>query len=127
MKRLMCLLFVLAPTAALADASYNAETNVTHDCATDPVVAVNASEGTYTFTGTCTKIAINGSDNKVKIEAVGTISVNGSDNTVDIGATDKIALTGSDNKVTYKKGLKKPKAKPRISRLGSGNAIKKVK
>ena len=75
--------------------------------------------------GTCAKIAINGSNNQVTIENAKKLAVNGSGNTVDIVAADKIALTGSNNKIAYKKGL--TGAKPKISTLGSGNKVTKLK
>lgn len=125
MKLFVSLLFALAPLTAAADTSYNAETNVTHDCAKDPKVSVNSSTGTFVFTGTCDKISINGSDLKATIEAVKAISINGSTNTIDIVAVDKLSVLGSTNTVTYKKAV--TAKQPKVSSLGSDNKISKVK
>ncbi|MBS1122173.1 MAG: hypothetical protein H6Q90_4401 [Deltaproteobacteria bacterium] len=125
MKLFISLLFALAPTVALADVSYNSETNVTHDCAKDPDVSVNSSNGTFVFTGTCDKISINGSTIKATIESISKLSINGAGNTIDITAVDKLSVNGSSNTVTYKKAL--TGKKPKISKLGTGNKITKVK
>ena len=127
MKVLASLIFasVLAPSLAIADVSYNAETDVTHDCAKDPAVSVNSSSGTFVFTGACEKIAINGSAVKVTIESIEKLAINGSANTVAVTAVDKLAVNGSNNVVTYKKAISGKK--PKIATLGRGNKITKVK
>ncbi len=118
----------LTPSFALADArSYNdAGARVTHDCAKDgPEVDLNGADSTFVFTGTCTKISINGSTLKVTIEKIERLAINGSSNVVAIAAADKIAVTGSSNTVTYKAGISK--ALPKVSSLGTGNKVSKVK
>ena len=95
----------LAPGAALADRSYTTETQITHDCDKEGDVSVNVSRATAVFTGTCAKISINGSENRITIAAVKKLKVNGAKNTVDIGAADEIAATGVGNTVTYKKSV----------------------
>lgn len=125
MKLLASLLVALAPTVALADVSYNAETNVTHDCAKDPNVSVNSSSGTFVFTGACAKIAINGSSVNATIESIEKLAINGSVNTVAVTAVDKLAVNGSNNVVTYKKSISG--RKPKIASLGRGNKITRAK
>ncbi len=117
-------LLALLPGTALADRSYNSEKTVTHDCAKDPEVSVNVGGGTYTFTGPCTKVSINGSGNQVKLASVEKLAVNGSKNTVDVDAVDKVAVTGSDNTVTYKRGVH---GKPKAASLGTNNKLEQVK
>lgn len=117
-------LLTALPASALADRSYNSEKTVTHDCAKDPVVAVNMAGGTYTFTGPCTRVAINGSDNKIKLDSVEKLAVNGSKNTIEVDAVDKLAVTGSDNAVSYKRGVN---GKPKVTSLGANNKLNQVK
>lgn len=124
MKLLLAL--VLVPSLAFADKSYNdSAQTVTHDCAKEPSVAINGSAGTYTFTGACEKISVNGSSLKVIAASVSKLAINGSSNTVDVDAADKISVTGSSNKVTYKKGV--TGAKPKTSSLGTDNKISQQK
>ena len=124
MKRL-ALLVALVPSLAFAGTSYNSEKSVTHDCAKDPDVSVNVADGTFTFTGTCDKVSLNGSNLKVTIDKVNKLSVNGSTNTVDVNGVDKLSVNGSDNTVRYKSAV--TGKKPKISTLGTGNKVSKVK
>lgn len=112
---------VALPLTAAADRSYTA--SATHDCAAEREVSINASGATFTFTGTCDKISVNGSSNKIVVAAVKKIAVNGSKNVADVGATDKIAVNGSENVVTYGKGLST--ANPAIGGVGAKNSVTK--
>jgi hypothetical protein len=115
----------LAPGAALADRSYTTETSITHDCDKEGDVSINVSRATAVFTGTCAKISINGSENKVTIAAVKKLKVNGAKNTVDVGAADEIAATGIGNAITYKKSVSGKKTTVRSP--GVDNKITEVK
>jgi hypothetical protein len=123
MRSAVLALLVLVPAAALADRSYS-EKSATHDCAKEPEVSVNVGGGTFTFTGACTKIAINGAGNTVKVESSVKLLVNGSKNTVDIDAADRIAVTGNDNTINYKRGVG---GKPKVAAMGSNNKLNQVK
>lgn len=143
--RLAYLLLALVPTVALAGdgRSYNSEKSVAHDCAKDGTeVSVNVSGGTSVFTGSCDKISINGSGNKVTIAtgnkiaingarnkvtvAAGKkIAVNGANNTVTIDAADKIAATGIENTITWKRGLSGKQ--PKVTSPGIKNKISRAK
>jgi len=125
MKRI-ALLIALVPSVALADKSYNSEQSATHDCNKDPVVSINASGGTFTLTGTCDKVGINGSSNTVTIESVKKLGVNGASNKADVGAAEKIGVAGSSNTITYKTGLG-GKGKPKVGSVGVGNKVTQVK
>lgn len=118
---LLATLVVALPLVAHADRSYTA--SATHDCAADREVSINASGATFTFTGTCDKISVNGSGNKVVVAAVKKIALNGSKNVADVGAADKIAVNGSQNVVTYGKGLST--ARPKIGGVGANNRVTK--
>ena len=124
MRTVLIALIALLPATALADRSYNSEQNVTHDCAKDAKISVNASAGTYTFTGPCDKISVNGSGSTIKVASVAKLAINGSKNTADIDAVDKLSLTGSENTVTYKRGVS---GKPKVASLGINNKITIVK
>ena len=121
----LALVTLFVPSLALADASYDEPGTVTHDCAKDGVVTVNAAAGTFTFSGTCTTITVTGAANTVTVEASTKVEITGSKNIVTIGAADRIGVTGSLNTVSYKKGLKA--AKPKVASTGAGNKVKKVK
>ncbi len=123
MKQLVALLIMLAPLAAQADKNYMGGKGATWDCKSDPVVNINHGKGVYTFKGACKEININGGENKVTIESVGTFNLNGGKSVIDIGAVDAIQVVGSDNKITYKKGLSVDA--PAVNQTGSGNSVGK--
>lgn len=117
---LMSTLFLAAPAVARAEPEAG-----TFDCAKEPAPVLNGSGGTAKFIGTCDKIVINGSGYTVAVESAKHVAVNGSSNTVEIGSADKISVVGSGNTVSYKKGLSS--AKPKVSSVGAGNKVAKVK
>lgn len=123
MKRILFVLALL-PGSAFADKDIHKKSE-TIDCGKDPIVAITASEGTYTLTGTCAKIAITGGQNKVTIENVKKLALNGSGNTVDVVAAEKIGIIGDANIVSWKKGL--GQAKPTIGTVGTNNKITQAK
>ena len=124
MKTGIALLLVIAPMTAGADKLYNKGKGAAWDCTKDPVVNINHGGGTYTFTGKCRTINVNGGENKVTIESVDTINVNGGENTVAIGTADTINVNGSDNKVTYK-AAKSGKVTTRS--LGGNNTVEQAR
>ena len=122
-----CLVLLgLIPSIAYADKDLVEPTDgTTWDCASDPKVNVNYSGGTFTFTGTCEEVNVNGSKVTVTAENVDTLNLNGAGNkisTVILGAAN---INGTTNKVTYKKA--KVGKKPKVTSNGRGNAVKKVK
>jgi len=126
MKLVLALLLVptLSGSVALADRSIHGDKSGTIDCSKDPEVSIHSGEGTFTFTGTCTKIAVNGGNNKLTIENVKKLAVVGAGNTIDITGVDKIAVTGSGNTISYK-GTTTGKGKTNVAAIGTGNNIKK--
>jgi hypothetical protein len=128
MKTGIALLIALAPMlasmTARADKLFNKGKGAAWDCGKDPGVIINHGEGTYTITGKCKTVNVNGGDNKLTIESVDTLIVNGGDNTVAIGIADTIIVNGSDNKVTYKTA-KSGKVTARAP--GGGNTVEPVK
>ncbi|AKJ08350.1 DUF3060 domain-containing protein [Archangium gephyra] len=77
----------------------------THRCSPKTEVNISGSDNDITLTGECKKVSVNGSTNKVKVEAVESIEVTGSENQVTwkraVGAKKpKVTRTGHDNKVT---------------------------
>lgn len=115
---------LLTPSLTLAERSINGEKSATIDCSKDPEVEILSGEGTFTFTGTCATIEVNGGDNKLVIENVKKLSVVGAGNTIEVGGADKIAVTGSGNTITYK-GTVTGKGKTKVASIGTGNKIKK--
>jgi hypothetical protein len=80
----------------------------THKCSPGTEVEITGASNTVTLTGECKSVTVNGSSNKVKVEAVGAITV-----------------TGSDNAVTWKRGH--GKSKPKVSRTGVSNKVSQEK
>ncbi|HYO71362.1 MAG TPA: DUF3060 domain-containing protein [Archangium sp.] len=77
----------------------------THRCSPKTEVNISGSDNDITLTGECKHVSVNGSTNKVKVEAVATIDVTGSENQITwkraVGAKKpKVNRTGHDNKVT---------------------------
>lgn len=128
MKLALGLVFALVVAApAYADVSINDSGGApSHDCATDPVLSLNASSTTLTVTGACDVVSINGSMSTVTIESAVKVSVNGSGNNLTITGVDRLSITGTKNTVTYKQSVT-PKKKVKISKTGIGNKVKKVK
>ena len=121
---LMALLVLLPATPALAERSYFSEKGVTHDCAKEPEIIINNAGGSYTFTGACTKLTVNGSDNRIKAESVVRILCNGAKNAIEVDAVDKAAVNGNDNTLTYKRGIN---GKPKVTAIGANNKLNQVK
>jgi hypothetical protein len=128
MKPGIALLIAIAPVIASmtahADKQFTKGKGAAWDCGKDPVVNINHGAGTYTFTGKCTSINVNGGDNKLTIESVDTLNINGGKNTVAIGTADTINVMGSDNKVTYKTAKSGSVA---ANAVGSKNTIEQAK
>jgi hypothetical protein len=120
---LIALSFVTACGSDNSDGDDNSQivTSAIHDCAKVPYASVNASDGTFTFTSTCEKIAVNGGNNKVRIEATKTVRINGEKNVVEINAADKISIDGSGNTIIYRKGL--TAKTPNLVSTGDNNSV----
>jgi hypothetical protein len=129
MNRILMALIAAACLAGCGDnpdRTYSGVAGATHDCGKERNVAVNGSGGTFTFTGTCERVSLNGDGNKAAIEATKTMAVNGAKNLVEIGAVDRVNVSGSENTVTYRKGL--PGASPYAATAsGNNNSITQAK
>ena len=120
-KILLALVLTLSPSLALADKDFLSGGGATWDCASDPVVNVNTSKGTYTFKGACKAINLNGSSLTVTIESVDELNINGASNKVTVDAADAINVNGASNTVAWKKG--KSGDKPAANVVGAGNKV----
>lgn len=119
-------LIALVPAVAYADKDLlTASDGTTWDCASDPKVNVNYGEGSFTFTGTCEEINVNGAKVTIKAENVDTLNVNGDKNKISTAVLGAANINGTSNKVTYKKA--KTGKKPKVASVGKGNAVTKVK
>ncbi|HWV41476.1 DUF3060 domain-containing protein [Pseudorhodoplanes sp.] len=98
-------LLTLTACGEAPDRTYADVTNATHDCGKEKKVAVNASGGSFTFTGPCASIALNGANNTLTIESANALDIKGDGNIVKIGAVDSVSVNGSQNKVAYKRGV----------------------
>lgn len=119
----LVLAITLAPALALADKEF--EDSGTHDCGTDPVVNIVNGGGTYTLTGACTQVNVNGSDVTVTADAVDELNVNGGKNKVTVTTLGAVHINGIKNKVSWKAA--KTGKKPKAAVNGKGNAIAKIK
>ncbi|MEO8550287.1 MAG: DUF3060 domain-containing protein [Kofleriaceae bacterium] len=122
MKTLVSLLLLLAPTFAFAD---KVARSTIVDCAKQPSYQIPDAAGTYTFTGTCTKILVAGASNHLTIESVKELVVAGAQNTIDVGGADTITVSGAMDKVHYKKGLSG--AKPKVTISGVNSTVEPTK
>ena len=119
------LLAPLASATAFADKDFvTADEGTSWDCGKDPVANVMYGKGTFTFTGACTEVNINGSEVKVTIESTATLNVNGDKNTVTVAEVGAININGTANKATWTKA--KTGQKPTTATNGTGNAVVKA-
>lgn len=125
MTRLAALLIAVTPTLALADKDFGGGSGATYDCSEDPIVNVNHDSGTYTFTGACKEIHLNGSDLHVRIESTDSVAVNGGGTVVKVLEVDEILVNGRNNNVRWTRG--KSVRRPSIAVNGVGNSIARGK
>jgi len=121
MNRLVISAILASPAVAAADKELLESGS--YDCGQDPVVNINAGGGTFTFTGVCKLVNVNGGDNKITAASISTLKLNGADNKIDAGELGGANVTGSGNKVTYKKA--QGGDKPGWRALGTGNSLTK--
>lgn len=124
MRSALVALLLALPVTAAADRVVT-DKAATHDCAKEPNVSINTGEGTFTFTGPCEKIGINGGKNKVTIASVKKLTVNGSKNTIDVDAADKIGVNGAENTINYKRGV--TEKTPKVGAIGANNKLNPIK
>ena len=113
------LALVLVPAVASADKEY-AGAKATWDCDKDPVIKITKGSGTYTFTGACKSIDVQGGDNTLHITTVESINVIGGGNVIDIGEVQAISVNGAGNKIIWKKAKND---KPTVNVIGNNNTV----
>lgn len=123
-KRLVMLL-LLAPNLALADKVYEDATGGSYDCGEDPVVNIETGGGTYTFTGACKQVNINGASVKLTVADVAELNINGASNAITATELGAVNINGAKNKVTWKKA--KTGKKPAVATNGKGNSVARKK
>jgi len=119
------LALILALIPAVAHADKDLEASGIHDCGTDAVVNIVNAGGTYTLTGTCTQVNINGGANTVTIDDVDELNLNGATNKITVTAVGAINVNGAKNSIKWKKA--KAGKKPKVAVNGKGNSIAKIK
>ena len=125
LKALVVVTTLLAPAAAFADKDFmGADDGATWDCSQDAKVNINYGDGTFTFTGACEEINVNGSNVKITADDVATTNINGAKNVVKTNVLGAANINGTGNKVTYKKV--KTGKKVKVTSNGTGNSVKKV-
>ncbi len=125
MKPILALVvaIMLVPAIALADKEF--EDSGTHDCGTDPVVNIVNGGGTYTLTGACTQVNVNGGTITGTFERVDELNVNGDKNKVTVTTLGAVNINGLKNSVKWKKAT--TGKKPKVATNGKGNSVVKVK
>lgn len=109
-------------TATTTAAAAPAQANATPlDCTKKKSQAITKSNGVYTVTGACDKVALSGSNNIVTIESTKNLAVSGGNNTVTVTAVDKIAATGKNNTVTWSAAI--TGSAPKTAATGKSNTI----
>lgn len=117
-KLALGLVIACTPALAFAGKTYNDGSGGTWDCSKDPAITINIDKGTFTFTGTCGTISVNGNGNTITVAGTKMIVLNGNSNTATLAAVQTIQANGNSNTVTYAKD-----AKPKVQALGSSNKI----
>jgi hypothetical protein len=126
MKRLIVCSLLVSAVAVAGNKSYmdNSKT-MTVDCAKQPEVTIMGNKNTFTFTGTCTKVNVQGNDNTVTVASTKLLLVQGNKNTVTADATDEIRAQGNENTITWKKPI--DEKQPKITDMGKTNKIDQAK
>lgn len=125
LKKALISMLVLLPATALADKDFTEGTGGTWDCAQDATVNINHGGGTFTITGACEAINLNGGSNKLTIESVDALNVNGAKNAITAGTLGSVNVVGAKNKIGWKKA--KTGKKPSANVVGAGNSVYKIK
>ena len=97
--------------------SVTAVTSPSHDCANAQSISINGQTGSYTITGNCEKVIVNGANIKLTIQSATVFELNGDQNNVAIGAVNSVRVRGSNNTVNYKQG---PRS---VSTSGDNNVV----
>jgi hypothetical protein len=124
-SRLLAIAILCVPGASFAERQLTADQNiVSHDCADDDTVTVDADENLVTITGACRLVRVKGEQNQITLTSAAKIEVTGSQNHVKVEAVDAMRIPGSQNWITYRRTLSKKKgAKPTINSTGHDNVI----
>ena len=89
---------LLLPSLAVAEKRFSSDgRGVTWDCNTDPNVAIEGNNGTFTLTGACKKIVVDGNQNNIHVDAADKVTINGNENKVDAGTLGSLAVNGNTN------------------------------
>jgi hypothetical protein len=125
MRKLTALLVVLVPTIAAADKDFDSGTGGSYDCGADPVVNVQLSDASFTFTGECKEIHLNGSNLRVTIASTDQLSINGAGNVAKLTKVDDILVNGDNNNIRWRHG--KSGRRPSVAANGAGNSIARAR
>jgi hypothetical protein len=79
-----------------------------HECQPNEDVFIDGASNTVTLTGPCRELQVDGANNKVTAEIIGSVSIE-----------------GANNLVTWKKALSGKK--PKVTTDGAGNTVKQAK
>jgi hypothetical protein len=100
----------LLATAAVGEPTWRLSANeatYSYVCGGDDWIALDGKDNALTITGECSQLEIKGSNNRIKIEAVGTIRI-----------------SGNNNDVRYERSSK-GKQKPVFKIKGAANSIRR--
>jgi Protein of unknown function (DUF3060) len=101
MKKILIVVIALASLSGCgdephADHSYVTVTTPNYHCTDGSNVSIEISDETFTLTGTCNRILVNGGNNKLMIEAAKRVDIHGVNNIVEMVAIDTLRARQHD-------------------------------
>lgn len=125
---LVSIAILCIPGASFAERLLDADQRiVSHDCADDDTVTVDADENVVTISGPCRLVRVKGEQNQITLTSSARIEVTGSQNHVTVEAVDTMRVPGSQNWITYRRTVSRSKgAKPKITSTGHDNVISRA-
>ena len=125
MLKLAALLVAVTPAIALADKDFTEGSGASYDCSEDPIVNINHDSGSYTLTGTCSEIHLNGGNLHVTIAETKQLAINGDGNVVKIHTVGEILVNGGNNNVRWKHA--RSGRRPAVAANGERNSVARSK
>ena len=126
MKLFALVVLVMAAPAYAEVTVSDADTAVTLDCDTDPVITIRGSGSSVTLTGICTSLTIEAADVTVT-GSTATLSLTGSSCAVTLDQVNSIVVSGAANRVSYKRTLDAKLKKAKIAIVGADNSVTREK
>lgn len=111
----------LLASPAHADKDFMSGTGATYDCGEDGSVNIVHDGGTYTLTGECTQVNVEGSNVHITVADVESLAINGNGNVVRAATVGTILINGDQNTVHWRSA--KTGRRPTVATNGEGNSV----